>query len=175
MLVLAKYSYSMLPISPPRRTRSLRSLGGSYAHLLDEMTPAVTSANHSTFSLRNPLWNDLDFVSAASNRAQIARATLSGRPPSFTMGPRKYYTQLQTFHLTLFMLMINIRETVAFRQFIGRKSTTKTITPRVAQPTSTLTTQPSLHHVKEGRAKDARRHESVRQLFARNLRAKCSL
>ena len=63
MLVLDTYSYSMLPISPPRRTKSLRSLGGSSAHLLDEMTPAVTSsANHGTFSLRNPLWNDLDFV-----------------------------------------------------------------------------------------------------------------
>ena len=79
--------------------------------------------------------------------------------------PRKCCTQLQTFHLTLSMLMINIRESVTFRQFFGRRSTTKTITPRVAQPTSTLTTQPSLHHVKEGRAKDARGHDLVRQLF----------
>ena len=38
-------------------------LGGRSAHLLDEMTPAVTaSANPSAFSLRSPLWNDLDFV-----------------------------------------------------------------------------------------------------------------
>jgi hypothetical protein len=32
-------------------------------------------------------------------------------PPSVTFGPRKYCTQLQTFHLTLSMLMINIRDT----------------------------------------------------------------
>ena len=56
----------------------------------------------------------------------------------------------------------------------GRKATTKTITPRVAQPTSTSTIQPSLHYVKDGRAKNARRHESLRQL-SRNSRAKFSL
>ena len=179
MLVLDTYSYSMLPISPPRRTKSLRSLGGSYAHLLDEMTPTVTSTNHSTFSLRNPLWNNLDFVSGRVK----PRPTCSSYPirspppppPEFHDGAPKVLHAAADFHLTLFMLMVNIRETVTFRQFFGRKSTTKPITPRVAQPTSTLTTQLSLHHVKEGHAKDARRHESVRQLFARNSRAKCSL
>ena len=178
MLVLDTYSYSMLSISPPRRTKSLRSLGGSYAHRLDEMTPTVTSANHSTFSLRNPLWNNLDFVSGRVK----PRPTCSSYPirsppppPEFHDGAPKVFHAAADFHLTLFMLMTNIRETVTFRQFFGRTSTTKTITPRVAQPTLTLTTQPSLHHVKEGRPKDPRRHESVRQLFARNSRAKCSL
>ena len=182
----------MPPISPPRRTKSLHSLGGPSAHLLDEMTPAVTSANHSTFSPRNPLWNDLDFVPGRAKPRSIF-SSYPTRSPSRTSRlryrkvfkitqakiyqseafsyPRKYFAQLRTFHLTLPMLMINIRETAIFRQFCDRRSTTKTITLRVAQPTSTLTTQPFLHHVKEGRAKDARRHELVRQLFARNSKA----
>ena len=172
MLFLDTYSYSMILISPPRRTKSLRSLGGSSVYLLNERTPANTSsANHSTFSVRKSLWNDLDYV---PDRVKL-RSTCSSYRKSFKIYqsgassyPRKHFTQLQTFHLPLPMLMINTRKTFTFRQSCDRRLTTKTITPRVAQPTSTLTTRPSLHHVKEGRDKDALRHELVRQLFARN-------
>ena len=113
---------------------------------------------------------------------------MSPSPPNFTVGlrgeflnytnkvyqsgafsyPRKCFAQLQTFHLTLPMLMINIRETFTLRQCCDRRSTTRTITVGVSQPRSTLTTQPSFHYVKGSRAKDARRHGLVRQLFARN-------
>ena len=150
---------------------------------------SVTSANPSTFSLRNPLWNDLDFVpgrveprstcSSYPTRSplrisrlcyrKVFRITRAKKRHSGAFSyPRKYFVQLQTFHLTLPMLMISIRRAVTFRQLCDRRLTTRTITLRAAQPTLALTTQPSLHHVKEGRAKDAHRHEIVRQLFARN-------
>ena len=163
MLVLN--SYNMLPISRLRRTHYLCSLGGSSAHLLDETTSVVTSANPSPFFQRKPLWNDLDFVPCrVKPRSTCSSYPNRSPPPNFTIGlpegfqnytsktylsrafsyPRKYFAQLQTFQLTLPMLMINIREIVTLRQFCDRKSTTRTITLRVAQATSTLATQPSL-------------------------------
>ena len=181
MLVLDTYSYSMLPISPPRRTKSLRSLGGSSAHPLDEVTPVVISANHSTFFPKEPTLERSRFRSGprqtASNLLELPYQVTPPLLPEFhdwalkvfhaaaNFSPDFVHAHDQHHHQGDFDIQANF----------GRKSTTKTITPRIAQPTSTLTTQPSLHHVKDGRAKDARRHESVRQLFARNSRAKFSL
>ena len=157
MLVLDIYSYSMLPIAPPRRKKSLRSSGRSSAHLLDEMTPAVASANHSPFLLRNPLWKYLDFVPGrVKPRPTFSSYSTRSPPPPrisrlsyrktfktiFHSGAfsysRKYCTHLHTFRLTLSVLMVNIRETIKFRQLFARRLTTKTITLRVAQPTSTF-------------------------------------
>ena len=174
MLVVDICSYSMPPISPSRRTKSLPRaqrllLEGPSAHLLDVMPPA----NPSPFSTRNSLWNDLDFILGRVKLRSTCVSYPNMSPPSlnFTIGlpegfpiytnktyqpgafsyPRNYSTQLQTFHLTLLMLIFDIRETFTFRQCCDRRSTTRTITLRVAQPTSTLTTQPSLHYVKGSR------------------------
>ena len=112
MLVLDPYSYSMLPISPPRRTKSLRPLGGSIR------TPS--RRDDSRGHIREPQYlfpkeHTLERSRFRSGPRQTAPNVLElpnqVTLPSFTFGPRKYCTQLQTFHLTLSMLMINIRDT----------------------------------------------------------------
>ena len=137
------------------------------------MTPAVTSANHCTFSLRNPLWNDLDFVPGRVKPRPtfFSYPIRSPPPPEFRDWALKVLHAAADFLPDFVHAHDQHQGDSGIQTNFGHKSTTKTITPRVAQPTSTLTTQPSLHHVKDDRAKDARRHESVRQPFPRNSRA----
>ena len=82
MLVLNRYN--VLPIFRLRRTNYLRFLGRSSAHLLHETTSAVTSANPSTFFLRKPLWNDLDFVPCrVKPRSTCSSYPTRSPPPEF--------------------------------------------------------------------------------------------
>ena len=140
------------------------------------MTAAVIFANHSTFSPKEPTLELSRFRSGprqtASNLLQLPYQ-VTPPPPS----PEFHDWALKVFHAAADFSpdFVNAHDQHQgdsdIQTNFGRKSTTKTITPRVAQPISTLTTQPSLHHVKDDRAKDARRHKSIRQLFPRNSRA----
>ena len=177
----------MLPIFSPRRTKYLPktqrvSLGGLPATLSRRGESRGHAREPQFISLRNPLWNDSYFVPGRAKPHSYCSSYPTMSPPQISqLGYRKDFqftqtkpispnpflipqklAQLQTFHLTLPMLIISIRETFTFRQCSDRRSTTGTITLGVAQPTSTLTTQPSLHYVQEGRAKYARRHRLVR-------------
>ena len=174
MLVLDPYRYSMLPISPPRRTKSLRSLGGSIRTLFKR--------DDSRGHIREPRYlfpkePTLELSRFRSGPRQTT-SNLLQLPYKVTPPPPEFHDwALKVFHATAdfspdFVHAHDQHQGDSDIQTkFGRTSTIKTITPRVAQPTSTLTTQPSIHHVKDGRAKDARKHESVRQLFHRNSRA----
>ena len=169
MLVLNICSYSMPPISPPRRTKSLSRaqrlpLEGLSAYLLDVMPPA----NPSPFSIRNPLWNNLDFVLGRVKLCStcVSYPNMSPSSPSFTIGlpegfpnytnktyqsgafsyPRNYSTQLQSFHLTLLMLIFDINQGDFHIQAVLRSSVNdQNNYPKGSTTNMTSTTQPSLH------------------------------
>ena len=107
----------------------------------------VSNSEPQSLSLRNSLWSDQDFVPRrVKPRSVCSSYPTMSPPPNFTIRllpegspnhtkkthqseafpyPRKYFVQLQTFHLTLPMLIINIRETFTFRhccnQIVGRR------------------------------------------------------
>ena len=141
----------MLPISPPRRTKVSALSWKITLSRRDDFRGHIREPQY--FSPKEPTLERSRFRSVprqiALNLLELPNQVIH---PNFTIGlpegfqnytsktyqsgafsyPRKYFAQLQTFHPTLHMLMINIRETVMFRQFCDRRSTTRTTTLRVA-------------------------------------------
>ena len=107
------------------------------------------------------------FHSGATGRFSKIHKQKPISPESFLLSP-KVFREAADFLPDLSMLIMDIRENFTFRQCCDRRSTTRTLTLRVAQPTLTSTAQSSLHYVKESCAKDARRHGLVCQLALRS-------
>ena len=100
-------------------------------HLLDEMTPAVRSANHSTFSLRNPLWNGLDSVPGRVKPLPTCFSyTLKSPPPEFHDWALKVFHAAADFSPDFVHAHDQHQGDSDIQTNFGRKSTTKTITQR---------------------------------------------
>ena len=143
-----------------------------------------------SLSLRIPLWNDLDFVPGRVKPRSICSTYPTMPPPEFHDWVTGRISELYKQNLSVRSLLVSPK---VFRaavdvspdfahthnqhqgdfhiQAVLRSSVDDQNDYSRGSPANIdVDKQPSFHHVKQGRAKDARRHGLVHQLFARNSR-----